>query len=116
MGQTEAVQLEDKSPSWISSTFLLWTSTMTLSEGEKSLSTSLGAFQPPWRATQRVLGDRGGEGEKVEGQRSTAAKRQTPQLHSSACGRVRAGGPDRRRGNFQVQHQAAKDHEREEVT
>lgn len=75
---------------------------MTLSEGEKSLSASLDAFQPPWRATQRVLGDRGGDGEKVEGQRSTAAKRQTRwpkcRLHSSTSGRVRAVGPDRRRG------------------
>lgn len=66
-------------PSGANSSVLSRTSTMTLSEGEKSLSVSLDAFHPSWRATQRVLalGGRGGDGEKVEGQRSTTAKRQT---------------------------------------
>lgn len=57
-------------------------------------------FSPPWRATQRVvaLGDRGGDGEGLEGQRSTTAKRHIywPKcwLHSLTSGPLQALGPD----------------------
>lgn len=107
---------------------------MTLSEGEKSLSVNLDAFQPSWRATQRVLalGGWGGAGGKVEGQRSTTAKRQIywPRSGlrsptSAACkhGPVPAVRPHlhgcpaaARAAPRSLQRQAAKDNKRGEVT
>lgn len=71
-------------------------------------------FSPPWRATQRVvaLGDWGGDGEGLEGQWSTTAKRHIywPEcwLHSLTSGPVQAPGPDLCGWTFHMQHRAAK--------
>lgn len=111
-GFSEMLKLQDKNPSYINSSFLSWTSTMTLSEGERSLSVNLDAFQPPLEGHPESCGSGrwGGDGEGLGGQWSTTAKRHIywPKcwLHSLTSGPVQALGPDLRGWTFYVQHQA----------